>query len=371
MENTPKLQKQYDHVLIGYNLSSITFAYELFKRDESFCVIDSRHFGSNSAKYIPSLETLISTRVPFNTPIESKDDLSLTLFGDISLNEGPPMTFDKGDFKSFLGFGEAKVNAMDAVAPYCSATNSQPRLQSEDFWNKILECTQNNIFLDQQITDIEYSEDGINQIMLNAKTPLRGKKFYFFGQFPFLFEKLGSEMKKQASQFAKATWYSSVNLVIHHKSEPAKAIVDQLYLLMGSKAQPCLGQFSKIKGHWVSRWESFFLSELAADSETTGVALKEIKKQIKRAFPVESAQTDPEHILLHDHVFSELEKTGIKNGKLSHFNNLFIYSPLFNNKLGWAHEILTGLQATSDLESSSEKNREVPAIEVAAPGSPC
>ena len=371
MENTQKLKKQYDHVLIGYNLSSITFAYELFKRGQSFCLLDSRHVASNSAKLIPSLETVISTRVPFNSPISNDETLDLTLFGNITHNDGPPMTFEKGSFKSFLGFGNARISALDAVSPFCQTTHCLPQLQSEDFWDKAFEYTKQNIFLDKQITDVEYCEDGITQVTLNGKTNLRGQKFYFFGQFSFLFDRLGPEMKKQTSKFAKTSWYSSVNLVIHHQNEPNGIAIDQLYLLMGSKEQPCLGQFSKINGHLISRWESFFPAELTGDSETTGAALKEIKKQIKRAFSPQGLLNGAEHILIHDHIYAELEKSGIKNGKLSHFNNLMIYSPLFKGRIGWVHEILTGLLAGKTLGPLPEKNPEDPAIEVAAPGSPC
>jgi hypothetical protein len=344
MQEQPKLSKRYDHILVGYNLSSLTFAFELFKRNQSFCLLDSKLLNGSGAKYISSIEGLVSTRVPFNGPIDP-DSLDPAVFGDVTTTETTPLTYNKGEFKSFLGFGETKIDSMEAVEPFVTAAQTQTQRSVENFWQQALESTETFLYLDQQITDIEYDEEGITQITLNGKTALKGSQFYFFDQFPFLFEKLGSEMKKQASQFAKSKWSSSVNLVIHHQEEPESYELNQLYLLMGSKNQPCLGQFSLINGHLVSRWESFFPAELTVDSETTGMALKEIKKQIKRAFFPQAPLKSFEHILLHDRIHSDLSKTGITNGKLTHFNNLYVFSPLFRGSIGWIHEVLCGREA--------------------------
>jgi len=357
MQDTQKLQKRYDHVIIGYNLSSLTFAFELFKKEQSFCVLDSKRLNGSGAKFISSIDHLVATRVPFNTPLET-DHLNLSPFGEIENREGTPITFEKGEFKSFLGFGEDKIPAIEAVEPFCNINNSLPQLKPEDYWKSALEQVESSLFLDQQITNIEFDEEGISQITLNGKTNLRGSQFYFFDQFPFVFEKLGNEMKKQASQFAKANWYSSVNVVMHHHEEPEAYELNQLYLLRGSKNQPCLGQFSRINGHLVSRWETFIQAELTPDSETTGAAFKEIKKQVKRAFWANGNPKTTEHILIHDRVYSDMSKIGVSNGKLSHFNNLYIFSPLFSNTLGWGHELSCGLEAfgATDLGPQSESS---------------
>ena len=353
MQDFPKLQKQYDHIIIGYNLASMSFAYELSKQNQNFVVIDAKHLGSSPIKRLASLEKRVSTRISF-TPNFEEDDNETPIWGEITKHEGTPTTFDKGEFKSFLGFGEKKIQSLDAVSTYCSVENYVPQLTAEEYWNKILENTENKIFLDQQVTDIEYNEEAVSKVVLNGKTNLTGKNFYFFDHFEFLYERMASEMKKQASQFAKAKWHSSVNLIIHHNQEPEAWNSDEIYLLMGSKEQPCLGQFTRVNGELVSRWESFFPSELTADDEMTGMMVKEIKKQIKRAFKFPEGTKDYEHILVQDRVYANFEKLTVENGSLSHFANLFAFSPLFELKTGWMQEIRTGIQAAqSVLEGTS------------------
>lgn len=355
MQDFPKLQKRYDHVIVGYNLASMTFAYHLSQQDQNFVVIDTKHLGSSPIKRLASLEERVSTRVSFNPKFELDSDES-PIWGDISELEGTPLTFEKGEFRSFLGFGDKKIESLDAVETFCATESLKPQLTVEEYWNRILEATENKIFLDQQVTDIEYTEDGIEKLILNGKATLGGTNFYFFDHFEFLYDKLAKEMKKQASQFAKVNWHSSVNLVIHHENEPEAFSFDEIYLLMGSKEQPCIGQFLRINGALVSRWESFFPSELAADTEMTGAMVKEIKKQIKRAFKFPDGSKDYENILVQDRVYGNFEKASLENGPLSHFSNLFAFSPLFSGATGWMQEIRTGQQAAQMVrgESSSE-----------------
>lgn len=358
MQDTQKLQKRYDHVIIGYNLSSLSFAYELAKKEQSFCILDSKHLSGSGAKFISSVDSLVATRVPFNSTIET-ETLTTSPFGEIENREGTPITFEKGEFKSFLGFGDTKIESMDAVLPYCQTTNALPQLNVEDHWRSALEAVESQLFLDQQITNIEYDEEGITQVTLNGKTNLKGSQFYFFDHFSFMFEKLGNEMKKPASQFGKAKWYSSVNLVIHHKEEPEAFERDQLYLLMGSKNQPCIGQFSQVNGHLISRWETFIPAHLTPDSETTGAAFKEIKKQVKRAFFPNNSINGSEHILIHDRIFGDLEKTGVPQGKLSHFNNLYVFSSLIDGSTGWAGELICGLNAAQNTDLAPKMDRSI------------
>ncbi len=354
MSDTQKLKKRYDHVIIGYNLASLTFAYELVKKQQNFCILDARHLSGSQIKFVSSIDSIVMARVPFNQPIDS-ESINSSPFGALEKREGTPITFEKGAFKSFIGFGKEKVEGVEAFDPYCVTENHRPQLHVEDFWQTALTEVADHLFLDEQVTDIQFDEEGLTSLTLNAKSQLSGSQFYFFDQLPFVFEKLGNEMKKSASKFGKADWYSSVNLVMHHTEEPNQFELDQLYLLMGSKNQPCLGQFSRINGHLISRWETFIAAELTADSETTGAAFKEIKKQVKRAFATDHNLPGHEHVLIHDRIYADFSKSGLESGKFSHFNNLSIHSPLFAGPLGWAHEMICGIKAAENMEMAPQR----------------
>lgn len=356
-----KLQKSYDIIIVGLNFASLAFAAELEKQNRDFCILDSRHISAIPTKLIPGLDVSISTRVPFNS---KKDDITPlnSAFPEAQIVEldGTPLTFEKAEFKSFLGFGDEKIAAMDAVLPFCQPGALNSSVSPEAFWDSAFGTLENKVFLDKQITDIINAEDAIESVELNGTTRVRGQHFYFFSQLGFLFEKMGSRAKKLTSQFAKTSWYSSVNLIIKHHQQPESSVFDQIYLLKGSKGQACLGQFTKIQDICFSRWESFFPVELTADSETTGTCLREIKKQMKRAFPDSQSSQDSEHIILHEGIFSDLSRLKPGLEKLSAYNNLSIVSHLVDPEVGWLYEVSSGYRAAQSFLTKEESDSPAP-----------
>ena len=175
------LAKRYDHILIGYNTASVSFAYELAKAEKSFCILDSVHTASRPVKNLPGSEALLSCRIAFNSACQELAwDEHSHFFGEVASVEGPPTTFDKGDFKSFLGFGEEKITAMDAILPYCATESLNSQETLEGFWTKALPLVEEKLFLDQQITDLTFEDGQVESITLNGKTTLKGENFYFF-----------------------------------------------------------------------------------------------------------------------------------------------------------------------------------------------
>lgn len=370
MSEIKKIKKSYDHVLVGYNLSSLTYAYRLHQKGESYCIIDSSYVSIQHMKTLPSLENPVYSRVPF-TGVNEEQKPSTTLddlLGKKQILEGTPLTFDKGAFKSFLGFGDTKINEIDAISGYCATQNLQFDEQPEQIWQTFANTVEEHVFLDQEVTGIDFSESEITQLTLNGKSSLSGKQFVFFSYFPFLFETIGSQAKSMASKVAKVSWWSSVSLIVHHIEEPETFELNQVYLLKGSKEQPCVGLFSRINGELISRWESFLPTELTPDSETTGTILKEIKKQIKRAFHGSSDKKSLEHILVHKSTYADFSKSSVESGKVGKFSNLQVCSPLFSGFTGWYSEALAGWElpiAQKDQENTLDSS-----IKVAAPSAP-
>ena len=215
-----------------------------------------------------------------------------------------------------------------------------------------------HLFLDQQVTDILFSGRNIKEVTLNGQTKIAGELFYFSDKLPLIFKKLGAQLGKQARQFAKIQWYSSILLTIHHRQTPKKFLPDQLYLLTGSKGQVFPGMFSWIQKELISRWQSFFPQEWIHSPESTGALLKEMRKQIQRAFisdPVESIHG--EFISIQDPVFADSGKTSFQNGKLSDFNNLFINSPCLSPSVGWVHQGLGSLFSSIPRDQEKPESR--------------
>lgn len=369
MTQSRSLAKKYSHVLVGLNMTSLQWAQHLIDKGEDFCLLDSRFMGSGPFKEIPSLATELFVRLPYNSALDDLDINSVP--GPARIEERPPLTFEKGQFRSFLGFGNTEPEERDVIEKYCQPQALVPQMRPEEFWAALKETIAPHLFLDQNPTRLLWEDNSLVGLQVNGNKVIQGDRFYFFSHLPFVFDQVGSLSKKTTSAFAKRKWWSSVNLVIHHAQDLESVEIETLYLLMGSKQQACLGQFHRHEGHLISRWESFFPAELTPDSETTGAALKEIKKQVKRAFPQWESQPQSEHILVHDHIHADLSGLLEKGGKIKNINGLTICSPLVQPQIGWVHDRAQALELIGQNDLEDEKKPGPTLNEVAGPSSPC
>ena len=392
-----KLSDSYEFVLIGCNMASLQMASGLARDQKKFCILDCKHTGNSLFKFVPALNGNLYVSLPFNSPLGELSEQEQKLIGPFRKVSHSPLSFSKGEFHGFQGFGDQKVQGHKALIPYCGDQRLVTQKNPEDFWDELTPLIEDHLFLDQQITDIHWSGREIKKLVFNGRTKVCGQFFYFFDKIPFVFEKLGceshdviretktpvtgfhgrsemgSQFKKQIRQFARIKWFSSVNLMIHHRQRPENFDLDQSYLLMGSKPQVCLGMFSRIKGELISRWQSFFPSELTLSPEDTGGFLRELRRQVQRAFPLlkkSEESINGEFVSVQNSVFADLRGFSLKNGKLGDFNNLFIYSPHLNSSVGWIHDRLMGYRAYQTSQKYFEEKK-FPAIEVAGPASPC
>ncbi len=349
-EKAPKkLSRTYEFVLLGYNMASLQMASELAEQEKNFCLVDCKHTGQQSLfKFIPELNKDIYTGLPFNTGF-NRDFFSFEseFLGSYQTVTRLPLTFTKGKFHNFTGFGDKKPEV--AITPYCENLELEVEKTPEDFFEEVYPLIEDHLFLDQQITDIQHSNGDIKKVVFNGQVEVGGQFFYFFDKLSFLFEKLKKPLKKTFRPFSKIKWFSSANLMIHHSQEPKEFEQDRVYLLMGLKNQPCFGMFSRVRGGLISRWQCFFPSELAESPESTAGVFKELKRQIQRAFPFFKIEESREFISLQDPALTDLGKSTLKNGKPDGFNNLFIYSPHLCNFTGWFHDRLLGHRAFKSL----------------------
>ena len=211
--------------------------------------------------------------------------------------------------------------------------------QPEGLWQSLSTPLEEDIFLDQDITDIEFADGLAQKIQLNGKSFLQAKHFIFCNHLHWILEKMGEADSSMAAKLRKLKWFSTVNVIYNHREVAESPIEwDQPYLLMGSKEQPCLGMFRRLEdGSVVSHWQCLIPAELTLDPETTGSAVKEIKKQAKRAFASLWAKPPLDHIVVYEKDLANLEVFG---GNPSNFKNLDVLSPGFDGRWGWLYDVL-------------------------------
>lgn len=339
-----KLAKAYDYILVGNTLGSLALGQRLKSQGHAFCILDSDQMSSHGLKYFPAIEQMVYTHLPANSK-PADHELFMAGLRDLALNiadpqvvSGPPLTFDKGQFKSFIGFGDGKVEAMDEYRFLCDTETLIVPEQPEQLWQELSASLEDHVFADQQLTDLIFTDSALVEVVTNGKNTIKGHQFVFFNHLDWFLDRLAHHDTSLAPKLKKLKWYSSISLIFHHPEQPQAFEYNTPYLLMGSKEQPCLGQFSQLGGKLISRWQSYISAEMTRDSETVGTAVKEIKKQVKRAFGEVLGTLANEQIIIHQAERSDLTPF---MKKLSSFNNLYLCSPAVYGARGWLHELLS------------------------------
>ena len=127
------LKKHYDFILVGYTLGSLYWAKHLQEQGKTFCIVDNPQTSQFPIKNLSKINQNIYTRVPFLSSPQGQSWPSQLqeLFAEGTEQEAPPMTFNQGDFKSFLGFGEAKIDAKEELTHLCSPQSLMIKGQPE------------------------------------------------------------------------------------------------------------------------------------------------------------------------------------------------------------------------------------------------
>jgi|GEM_PF-2998606 len=341
MTSTPKLQKSYDTILVGHTPGALLMANNLRAQGRSFCILDSHLFSVEPLKFFPALKQDVFTDLSFLAGDATSQAPSLPNALTSSLPEpvsvaGPPLTFGKGKFKSFQGFGAAKVEAADEYLRYCKECFSfadQPEALLKELHRDIEDC----IFSVPKVTDLTFDGHQITEIRVNGSQSVKGKNFVFFNHLSWLLETLAKVETSLSVGLKKMKWFSTVHINYFHPIIGEDLECNTPYLLMGSKELPCLGYFRQAgENQALSQWETYIPAELTMDSETTGFAVKEIKKQVKRAFASSFGPTTAEQIVIRQKDISDLRGVA---GKLSKFENLKVISPLLEGHRGWSFEM--------------------------------
>ena len=356
LSQSPKLQKHYDHVVVGLSLASLRWAQRLKAKGQTFCILAPITTSPSQCKWFAKANENIFVEPPMIHAFENfKEELEdLTWLSSLSSQfqtlPGPPLHYNQGQFKSFLGFGDRKIEGLDLFQALCTKNTHYLPGQPEALWKELSADLQDLIFFDQNIYDMSFDEDRLDHLVINGKTPLRAKEFTFFDQFHWTLKKMAEADSSMAVKMRKLKWFTSVNVTYLHTEENPKDRGEwgHPYLLMGSKNIPCQGVFTPLGDRgFLSRWQCFIPGELSEDSETTGMAVKEIKKQVKRAFPRLWQEAPAEHIALAPRQRANLD---VFSEKVSKFNNLNLVSSQFLGRHGWLADMVTqerGLLAES------------------------
>ncbi|MFK8137491.1 MAG: NAD(P)-binding protein [Bdellovibrionales bacterium] len=382
-------RKKYDYIILGSDICALIIANSLQQSNKKVLIIEpGNQIGDRIRPVQANFGSLPLSFRDLN-PSE-QTNLSLGRFLNfIGLESGYTKitrsfkTFESGKFKDFLGFGKTPPAFMDLLDDMLSTERIELDEEPKIWFEKLTENLNCDIELGSQVTDFIIEEKNIQLVEVNDSRFFEGNEIINCLPIEEILELKTADLvsKKNRQKIAKTQRWSTLQLSLVHKANDAPDSSEFQYVLRGGtdKSVPCFGFFSEptnFEGledvYQVSHWISYLESELTDDMESSGTLAREMKRQIKRAFPELMNSTVFEKIQLSPNTMgrTELHLQAFREKHLTNFSNLcpigdFDHqtSSRIHNSIQWLEENnldLIAIKPDQELETDLEELEDSP-----------
>lgn len=233
----------------------------------------------------------ISLGTSLHAPLEPSPEISFE--HSIGALDLPPLAYEGGELKPFVGFGETKSSAVSVLSRY----NHSLRLEMPDVFEEklydALEELKENTLNYSELTRLEFSGDSIEKLVINGSQEIFADRFVFMNSPRELLPLLPADHKtlgaRTRGRIVKSPIWSRVTLQMEH----SRPLYDGRNLIFLSPSQgdqdPCVGTCF-IQNHggelrYFSAWETYIDNDLNEDAEHVSSAIKNMRRMIRRTFP--------------------------------------------------------------------------------------
>lgn len=285
----------YDYIVIGAGLSGLLTAARLSTHTAKVLLVDeSETFGGSHKSYQSawgpmnaSLQFVSNTQGSVEAAHLLENFLGLKLIQGIS--ENSIHTFEKGELKRFLGFGDHAPEFFDEISPFLAAEKMDLHLEWSEIIGLIHQKFTGDFMPKTVVTGFDVQDGKVSGVTLNGSKKVSSENVIYCGNlkrlYPLIqnFKEVSGRVKTKLS---KGPYWSVLRLDLFFSKEITQNL--SIHLLSGASSDditPCLGKFwPASEAGQASQWLTYLPSLEAEESELVGEALKKIKRQVKRAF---------------------------------------------------------------------------------------
>ena len=289
----------YDYAIIGSGLAGLSIANALSRTTSNVVLIESADtfgglnrsiqtpFGAvnNGLRYLPDTE-LSQKAIAF------LEMLLMTSLTPESV-EAPPMSYEAGGLRPFVGFGSNPPPFYDEISYFNHPRVLKTKLEPHE-WTQVLYSHFTGEFMPRSyVTKFHQEGDRITHLTVNGQKTIHALNFIYCGPVKSLRLLLpeGALNAKAMQKFSKNQFWTAVGVDLLHNHKVTD--LRNVHILNGTTQDeigPCVGYFHQeaeitSENLQYSQWLTFLEDEEAEDTELVGAALKKIKRQIKRAYP--------------------------------------------------------------------------------------
>lgn len=365
------MSKNFDYIVIGGGLTGLIIATRLSQESDKVALIETKEFAGGHQRKVPFKDASYNNGLRFFPATQSANQgldflenvLGLKLSHGII--EAPPVTFEDGEVKAFLGFGDHSPAFYDEINYFLQPNFHHLTLQPHDWVELLLKNFKGTLIGRSQATQFKVENEQVTCLVVNGSQNYHAENYIYCGSMND-FVKLVPEdamASRLRQKMTKLRGWSAVGLDLIHASHVTDSLSS--HLLDGTTNDsigPCVGRFQTLgiapSTVQISQWLTFVDNNSLEDSETVATVLKKIKRQIKRAYPAALDSLIQERIVISPQ-YSLLNSQDIKlqaQQTWPAINNLWIGSPAVHQQknlvsaLGQAQLVLASMGFAAKIE---------------------
>ena len=359
--------KTYDYIVIGAGLSGLALACKLSQENAKVALLESLDMPGGSNKKISFANGTVNNGLRLMPNSDSslkalnflENILDLKIIN--STVESQPVTFESGQIKPFVGFGEKPPSFYEELQYFTSSSIIDWHLEPYQWTQLLFEKFKGDFIPRSIVTKFNVENNKVESLVINENNTLRGEKFIFCCALRELNSLIPEKIlnPKLQQRLAKTNFWTLVGIDFCHNMNVST--LENVHVLNGTTQDeigPCVGRFLKptTETEQFSQWLTFIDEAEAEDTETIALALKKIKRQVKRAYPTAFENIKGERISITP-IYSGITEIKLQgNQTLPGLENLWIGT-------GQAHvqKNLIGALLQAELVAAALASKEVTA----------
>ncbi|MDX9730260.1 MAG: FAD-binding protein [Bdellovibrionales bacterium] len=340
---TPKAQ-EFDTLVIGGGLSGLIAANALEATGRNVALIEAFDTLGGASRPGQTIAGHINHGLklfPATDEANAALDWLETVLGEKierTLIESAPMTYDEGKFKPYVGFGDSSVTTGAEVEAY--ALHQRLALSSSpmDWVKKLSEQFSGTIFTQSHATRLIVDDGFVIETTINGTKRITAREVIFTAP-PHLVPSLVGDAAiapRVRQKLIKGDFWTSVNLDLVHPQPVTDT--PSVHVLKGANEEPTIGVFHEpVKTEdgrtlQVSQWLTLIPRDQIDEEELVAGALKQIKRQLKRAYESALEGIVQERILVIPASHGSLAGAFDEPGRLPKLENLWLTSAFFSDE---------------------------------------
>ncbi|CAN5725823.1 hypothetical protein BH10BDE1_BH10BDE1_29830 [soil metagenome] len=377
---TPKAQ-EFDTLVIGAGLAGLIAANALEATGRNVALIEALDTVGGASREGSTVAGPVDHGLKvFSDTAETHAALDWfeTVLGEKierTVIEAAPLNYDDGKFKPYVGFGNENVQTGSEVAAYALERRLELSSTPKDWTRKLAEQFSGKIFMQSHATRMMIEDGFVIETIINGSKRITAREVVFASA-PQVIPALVGETTlapRVRQKLIKGDFWTSVNLDIVH----GQPVTDSraIHILKGANEEPTIGTFHPAvqtedgRTLQVSQWLTLIPREEIDEEELVAGALKQIKRQLKRAYESAAENVVQERILVVPASHGSLNGAFEEPGRLPKISNLWMTSALFSkerNTLGTLIQARRVVEEIGEAMNDTDINADSPAVSAEA-----